>query len=491
MEETQNYMQLMDTNEFNDAIYSGKIKLRPNYISATPGVFDFVTNTTNINASTTSTFNITLPNNQYMLIDDAYLYTEVKTIVTTAATTSNAFLKPNLIASMVQNMTISTKDFTYTTVNYLKGRSLSILSNIFRLRSYSCNQMRLASQRENMTFANVDPNNDIITLNEGVRIGNASVVAANNTTTVLLQIPIACFLPNMDKIKFLGGTITLNMNFNYDASYITSGIPLINTTNTLALTPLPVINGFSFQKIYLQYSAIQSTSGMNITENTQKISALYIQRQIFNTLTVTSLDPTTAKNIGTMTSQPLVVSGKALNVIAIPRIESCIGATGAPIVGPTYNATFGSDRSIAPIIPTDNVNGNNADYILNSLFTINNYKVISSNGTVYPSNNPILQQGSTWSDSYNYQNSFVQVLGFNPSGADSNSALTFNQYKNYFKAVITDLSNDQDESYTNNCTYNISFDLWTIDDIAVPAAGNTYTYTFGGDIFMVSAKYVH
>lgn len=491
MEETQNYMQLMDTNEFNDAIYSGKIKLRPNYISATPGVFDFVSNTTNINSSTTSTFNLTLPNKQYMLIDDAYLYIEVKTITTTAANTTSAFLKPNLIASMVQNMTISTKDFTYTTVNYNKGRSLSILSNIFRLRSYSCNQMRLASQRENMTFANTDPNSDVITLNEGIRIANPNVISTANTTVVLLQIPISCFLPNIDKIKFLGGTITLNMNFNYDPSFITTGIPLVNTTNTSAVVIPPILISFSFQKIYLQYSAIQSTSEMNITENTQKISALYIQRQIFNTLTIANLDPTTAKNIGTMTSQPLVISGKALNVIAIPRIESCIGATGAPTLGPSYSAITGCDKSIATVIPTDNVNGNNSDYILNSLFTINNYKVISSNGTVYPSNNPILQQGSTWSDSYNYQNSFVQVLGFNPSGADSNSALTFNQYRNYFKAVITDLSNDQDESYMNNCTYNISFDLWTIEDIAVPVANNTYNYIFAGDIFMVSAKYVH
>ena len=489
MEET-NYMQLMDTNEFNDAIYSGKIKLRPNYISATPGVFDFV-NGANINSSTTATFNLTLPNKQYMLIDDAYLYIEVKTTTVTTATTSNAFLKPNLIASMVQNMTISTKDFTYTTVNYNKGRSLSILSNIFRLRSYSCNQMRLASQRENMTFANTDPNSDVITLNEGIRIGNSAQVAAANTTTVLLQIPISCFLPNIDKIKFLGGTITLNMNFNYDPSFITTGLP-ITTTTTTAITTLPVLSTFSFQKIYLQYSAIQSTSEMNITENTQKISALYIQRQIFNTLPITNLDVRTSKNIGTMTSQPLVISGKALNVIAIPRIESCIGGTNNPTNGPIYNIAEGSDRSIAPIIPCDNVTGNNADYILNSLFTINNYKVISSNGTVYPSNNPILQQGSTWSDSYNYQGSFLQILGMNPSGADSNSALTFNQYKNYFKAVITDLSNDQDESYMNNCTYNISFDLWTIQDIAPSgAADTTYNYIFGGDIFMVSAKYVH
>jgi hypothetical protein len=82
-------------------------------------------------------------------------------------------------------------------------------------------------------------------------------------------------------------------------------------------------------------------------------------------------------------------------------------------------------------------------------------------------------------------------MGFNPSGADSNSTLTFNQYKNYFKAVITDISNDTDDSYNNNCTYNVSFDLWNIADMSSNPTNAKYTYTFAGDIFMVSAKYVY
>lgn len=491
MESQNDYMQLIDTNEFNDAVYSGKIKLRPNYISCTPGVFAFISGTStaiNYNNSTTATFNLTLANKQYMLIDDAYLYVELETITSSAITTPATFIKPNILASMVQNITISTKDFTYTSTNFNKGRSLSVLSNIFRLRSYSCNQMRLASQRENMTFANINPSLDSIDLNSGICISNALTLNAANTNLVMLQLPLSCLLPNIDKIKFISGTVTINMNFNFDTSFITSGAPVVTTTTTPLAVPLAVCYNFTFKKIFLQYSTIVSTSEIDISNNSQKISALYIQRQLFNPLATDELTLTTSQNIGTMTSQPLVVSGKPLNIISIPQITSCTSTTAS--VGPVYAAP-GTDLTIPAVIPTDNVTGNNADYILNSLFTISNFKVISSNGQVYPSNNPIIQYGSTWSDSYNFQNSFVQTMGFNPSGADSNSTLTFNQYKNYFKAVITDISNDTDDSYNNNCTYNVSFDLWNIADMSSNPTNAKYKYTFAGDIFMVSAKYVY
>ena len=241
------------------------------------------------------------------------------------------------------------------------------------------------------------------------------------------------------------------LNLTYNPKNYTLYI-VVQQFTTVSLTWLPVLK------------TLYKPMPMHESNNSQKISALYIQRQLFNPLTTGELALTAAQNIGTMTSQPLVVSGKPLNIISIPQITSCTSATAA--VGPVYAAP-GTDTSIPTVIPTDNVTGNNADYILNSLFTISNFKVISSNGQVYPSNNPIIQYGSTWSDSYNFQNSFVQTMGFNPSGADSNSTLTFNQYKNYFKAVITDISNDTDDSYNNNCTYNVSFDLWNIADIKI------------------------
>ena len=113
--------------EFNDAVYSGKVKLRPNYISCTPGVFSFISGTAgavSYNNSTTATFNLTLANKQYMLIDDAYLYVELETTTSSALTTPATFIKPNILASMVQNITISTKDFTYTSTNFNKYRWL-------------------------------------------------------------------------------------------------------------------------------------------------------------------------------------------------------------------------------------------------------------------------------------------------------------------------------------------------------------------------------
>lgn len=500
MDNNKNYMMLSDEQEFMDAIFNNDIVITQTYASSNnSGLHTYIKgNNQNFNSSTD--FNISLPKNNYMLMNSAYFKFEIDITTTpnSNATENSTFLIPNFILNLLNTINISSEDFSYTNSNFNNGRSLATLINIIKARSYTPNQMMLVSLLENMTFSVSDSNNNTIDLNKGLCIAkpyNAGEIT-DKKTRYYINVPIDMLLPISDKIKFMSGALQLNLNFAYQTNFITSGEPINDFTTGFTPIPLATVAELTINSIVLHYPAIRSFNDNFVNNNTiQKLSGINVKRHVLNTTTVNANTKSAGKVLATLNSSGSISStGKPLQMIIIPRIASCTKGSVANTIAPNINAEI-PDSSIATLICADNVVGNNQNYILNGLMYVSELIVKSPSGVVYPSNRTQLLSGSSFSDSFNYLNSFIQVQGFDPSGRNSNSCLSFNQYKNYQKALVVDLTNSTTSSVNNNTSFDVSFNINAIDQFQVVTSGDPPTagdvnYVFDGEIYIVSMNVI-
>ena len=489
--DNENLMVLADISDLNDAIFSGKIKKRPAYIPSSQQEISFIKGGS-VNQSQTINFTITTPKDQAILLSEAYFFIEAKFTATTLATSVATYVNPNLITQMLTSLNINTNRFQYTISNYSNNRAINVLSNIFRLRSYTPNQLALVGVQEGLTFAPVSeiisivapnilekfsPTSSIIDINTGYCVANGFLTAVKTfETTYYFQMPLDCLMPILNRVKYLSGTCNISMTLTYDANNIfTTGAP---TTAIRANPPiLSTISEFTFKKCFFQYIAL-TFHEENPIQNIEKLTGLSISRQPLNGQQGVAFNDGSSA-ITTITSPPILVNGKGLSIIVIPRIAAKKG--DAPQINPENVC----DKSILNFFPCDNRNGLNCNFVLNPLFSINNYRCISAGGQIYPSNIQAQLYGSSYSSTYNFQNSFVQVLGNSPDGSSSNSALTINQYKNLFQVLVTDISNETTNNLSNNDSYNITFDLYSTK---LAVANVNTTFDFDGDVFIVSAR---
>ena len=496
--DNKNYMMLSDEQEFMDAIFNNDIVVTQTYASSNNSGLHTYIQGANQNFNSSTDFNISLPKNNYMLMNSAYFKFEIDVKTTTADGSKATFLIPNFILNLLNTINISSEDFSYTNSNFNSGRSLATLINIIKARSYTPNQMMLVSLLENMTFSVSNSNNNTIDLNEGLCIAkdhDPSNVGPRETR-YYINVPIDMLLPISDKIKFMSGSLQLNLNFAYQTNFITGGKPINDfTTGRITNTVKATIDLLKINSITLHYPAIRSFNDNFVSNNTiQRLSGINVKRHVLNTVRIT--DVTTDKKgtvLATMNSSGSISStGKPLQMIIIPRIASCtIGGT-ANSRAPTINAAV-PDSSISTLICSDNVTENNSNFILNGLMYVSELVVKSPSGTVYPSNRTQLLTKSSFSDSFNYLNSFIYVQGFDPSGRNSNSCLSFNQYKNYQKALVVDLTNSTTSSVDNNTSFDVSFNINAIDQFQVLTTGNTagkVDYVFDGEVYIVSMNVI-
>lgn len=472
--DNENLMILADINDLNDAIFNGKIKKRPAYIPSSQQITTFVANGIESQSQTVN-FTISMPKDQAILLSESYFFIEAKFKTTTVQGSIRTFVNPNLIAQMLTSLNLNTNRFQYTVPNYSNQRAINVLSNIFRLRSYTPNQLALVGIQEGLTFAPIDPTSSIIDVNKGYCVADA--YTGNTTksyeTTYYFQIPLDCLIPIVNRVKYISGTTNISITFTYFKDNIfTSGAP--KTTN--AADNLATINDFSFQKCFFQYIAL-TFKEENPIQNIEKLTGLSIARQPLNPISSTPGKIDEKNAYVSMTSPPINVQGKGLSLIVIPRIKSVSGTIPIP--------NLGIDNSILPLFPCDNYQGLNCNFVLNPLFSINNYRAVAASGQIYPANIQPQLFGSSYSSTYNFQNSFVQTIGNAPDGSSSNCALTINQYKNLFQCLVTDISNETTNNLSNNDSYNITFDIYST---GIATGGDDTKYEFDGDIFIVSAR---
>lgn len=491
--DNRNYMILSDEAEFQSAVFNGDIKLSQTYSgSSTNGKFTYVKEDNFSNSKSDIEFNITFPKDKFMLLNDAFLLFDINTTTTTKDTSVETFLIPNIASLMTAALTISTTDFTYNVVNTSDGRAFSVFANINKMRSYTPNQVALVSELENMTFAATNSDNNGVELNSGFCVAKSffSPLIETCTTKYYCNVSLNSLLPVLEKIKMISGIIQISMNFSFDKEYITSGKPINLVSNETNKPVLATVNELSVENIRLVYSTISTMNENFINNNSiERLSAITVKRLNLTPATA-NLTMTNGQYLTTVNSTGSVSStGKPLQMIIVPRIKSCTRSGATTGTAPIKSAA-NPDKTISTLICADNFTGNNKNYILNGLLYINNVAVKSdASGTVYPMNRNIQQKDSSFSDSFNFMNAFVTVLGTNTSGRDSNSALTFNQYKNWFKALVIDLSNETDGSIQrNDCSFEVSFDISSINNIDLN--GGQTDYVFDGDIFMISMTVV-
>jgi len=488
--DNENLMVLADISDLNDAIFSGKIKKRPAYIPSSQQEISFI-NGTSVNQSQTINFTITTPKDQAILLSEAYFFIEAKFTATTLANSVATYVNPNLITQMLTSLNINTNRFQYTISNYSNNRAINVLSNIFRLRSYTPNQLALVGVQEGLTFAPISeitnipitgaaeilsPTSSIIDINTGYCVAQEYLTVVKPfETTYYFQMPLDCLMPILNRVKYLSGTCNISMTLTYDANNIfTSGRPIVAINPA---TVLATISEFTFKKCFFQYVAL-TFHEENPIQNIEKLTGLSVSRQPLNGQQNVKFNNGSSA-LTTITSPPILVNGKGLSIIVIPRIAAQTGPV--PIID---RATI-CDKSVLPNFPRDNRNGLNCNFVLNPLFSINNYKCVSAGGQIYPANIQPQLYGSSYSSTYNFQNSFVQVLGNSPDGSSSNSALTLNQYKNLFQVLVTDISNETTNNLSNSDSYNITFDIYSTK---LAPANDSSTYDFDGDVFIVSAR---
>jgi hypothetical protein len=486
------YLILSDEAAFNEALFNGDIQQIQTFNPSTNGKHSFIENSIE-NVSFNSDFYMSMPQNNYMLLSDAYLTFELDTTTTTLANSASVetFITPNFPAMLINTMSINCDNFSYTITNDNIGRSLAILANVQRMRSFTPNQMALASELQSMTFAATDPSTSTIDLNKGLCIAKAGQVAVTTyTTRYYITLHIDALLPNIEKIKLMTGNINLSFNFLFDKSFITDGKPT-NTINTALLPQLATVTNLTLNKLLLQHSTIKSFNDKFITNNSiEKLTGISINKFSLLPTSATLL----ANDSGLYISKslckvnaigPILAKGKPLSIIIAPRIKSCkIKNTALSNNGPEFT-TLVCDKTINnDLIACDNVTRYNKNLILNPLFYVNNLKVVGPSGTIYPNPRQVITEKSTFSSYYNYINSFVTCLGSNISGQDSYSCLTFNQYKNFFNALVIDVSNETTSSLNNSATFQVDFDINSIGGLSI--AGD-YDYEFDGDVFIACA----
>jgi len=503
--DNKNYMMLSDEQEFMDAIFNNDIVVTQTYASSNNSGLHTYIQGANQNFNSSTDFNISLPKNNYMLMNSAYFKFEIDIAATPQAGTPGSvdtFLIPNFILNLLNTINISSEDFSYTNSNFNNGRSLATLINIIKARSYTPNQMMLVSLLENMTFSVSDSSNNTIDLNKGLCISkkyDPNNVVGPMETRYYINVPLDMLLPVSDKIKFMSGALQLNLNFAYQTNFVTSGEPINDfTTGRITNTIKATINTLKINSITLHYPAIRSFNDNFVSNNTiQRLSGINVKRHVLNTVRITDISTVSGagKVLATMNSSGSISStGKPLQMIIIPRIASCtIGGT-ANSRAPTVNVGV-PDSSISTLICSDNVTENNSNFILNGLMYVSELVVKSPSGTVYPSNRTQLLTKSSFSDSFNYLNSFIYVQGFDPSGRNSNSCLSFNQYKNYQKALVVDLTNSTTSSVDNNTSFDVSFNINAIDQFQVltsdnPPGPGDVDYTFDGEVYIVSMNVI-
>jgi hypothetical protein len=477
-----NGMILTHLENINEALFAGKIKKRNNHINPSPGIINFVFGTSVV-TSTTSNFQLQLQKGQFLMLDGAYLQIQTKVTAATQTGSVATYLIPNFITFMMQNISLNADNFSFSAQNYNSNKSLSMVASVFRLRSYTPNQLALVALRENLLFASTDPSSSAITLNPGFKVANAFATATLTTSKYYnFQLPINCLLPIINKVKLVSGTITMTIGWSYLNNIYSNGAFKHGITGS-ANPVLATITEFIFNQINFVYDVIDTYSSDSI-DNIERITSIQMIRYPLtpvNPLTVPAstgaITQTTA--ITSMNSASMPVRGKPLSLIILPYIETQTGGVlefaNLLDIGIPANA----------LIQSDNFSQANINTILSPCLTVNNLRVISGTGVTYPSNNPLILNLDSTGDSYNYQNSFVQVYGNNPSGETSNSALTFNQYKNYFKPMVIDVSNEGFDTYSGGSSFTVTFDIGLADNVF----NNNVTTSLGfsGDVYVISA----
>lgn len=479
MNENNELMSLHNVENIAEAIFNGEIIKTTNFVPASVPNNNFIANN-----NSTHQFIISMPAQTAMVLSESYLFVELKVTAipsTTAPTaTIETYIRPNIITSMLTNLTINTPKFSYSAINYSNGAALNVLSNILRLRSYTPNQMALISDRENMTWSGNEALNFYEDLNRGFCIFNANI-ATKTTKIYNVQLPVDVLLPIVNKVKLITGNINLLYQFDYKANMVTNG------TYHRTVTPTPnlaIVTGFEFTKIYLFYTSLRFKTELPSLD-VQYLSSLDIQRQQLNLNTANFAAGNDLTSVTSMVSPPITISGgKALTIIVIPQIDSITSVAG--VNGLTFNANE-CDRSILRTFPIDNRQGMNSNFILNPLFSISNFRCVSSSGMIFPSNQIPQLRDYIDSSSWNFQNAFVQTLSNAPDGSGSNSCLPFTVYKNLFQALVIDVSNDSTASINQSSTFNISFDIVLNQNVQ---SDNAYTYTFSGNVFSIAQKQI-
>lgn len=499
----KNYLLLSDQSEFQEAIFNGDIVITQTYASSNnSGIHDFIKNTNTKNSSFSTDFNLGFPLNNYMMLNNAYLKFELSVTTSSIANTGTVetYFIPNFITYLINSIVINTSDFSYSNLNNNSGRSLATLLNINRMRSYSPNQIMLMSLLQDTTFSSSSSTNNTIDLNRGLKISklypSSGGVLKDYQTTYYIDLPLELLLPVSDKIKFISGAVQINLNFAYYDNMITNGKPINSFTGTALVDKLASITDLSTKTITLHYPAIRSFNDNFVNNNSiQKLSGISIQRYVMGTVLSSAISNINkGKLIATMNSSGAIPSnGKALQMIIIPRIVSC-KPNGSNVANIPMGNPNGCDDSIAANICADNTTGQNQNYILNGLMYISDVVVKSDSGVVYPSNRSQMLTASSFSDSFNFLNSFVQIQGMNPSGQDSNSCLTFNQYKNYFKAIVVDLTNATSNNVkNNNMNFTVNYNINAINDFYINDTDGTASavdYVFDSEIYIISMNII-
>jgi hypothetical protein len=411
---------------------------------------------------------ITLQDNQAWLLSDSYLVVEYEVQVpnqAAAGSTQKVVTYPNLFLNMITGANVSVGPCSYQLPTGQQALTVPFIYNLNKILNTNQDQSNMLSIANDGFFVSTSTNNYLSpvaapTAIESSLMGNSyfkyntgreylcpprgGAGTLPETYTDYLYIPLKQLFSMISNQELITGTLIFQMSLNYNVNQLFQVYPAVANQNLEAVLPI----GFSINRINFHYTLCTMPTISRFAM--RDIVAANVKYVLSNEVRYVSAGNEAVGTISLNISDVIlqVAPNKVIGVCFIPIISSVVG-----------NPSFAKFNSLnLPLGPPDqNVVITQSNYkSAPGVLTCYDYK-IQIGANYYPTNIITNYKNGPLASYYGYMKSVVESFSYKTDGSDTDCALPYELWRDYFQFYWTKLDLATKDAPMTQATVNANF----------------------------------
>lgn len=406
---------------------------------------------------------ITLQDNQAWLLSDSYLVVEYEVVVPNQAaggTTQKVVTYPNLFLNMITGANVSVGPCSYQLPTGQQALTVPFIYNLNKILNTNQDQSNMLSIANDGFFVSTSTNNYLSPVAAPTAIGSSVSgnsyfkyntgreylcpprLVANDAPEIYtdyLYIPLKQLFSMISNQELITGTLIFQMSLNYNATQLFQVYAATANQNLQAVLP----TGFSINRINFHYTLCTMPTISRFAM--RDIVAANVKYVLSNE----STDFTVAAD-----SNPGTLNCEISDVILQVAPNKVIGVCFIPIItyagGPAAPPQLAGFSGGSVILSTSNYKS------APGVITCYDYK-IQIGANYYPTNIITNYKKGPLANYYGYMKSVVESFSYKTDGSDTDCALPYELWRDYFQFYWTKLDLATKEAPMTQCTINAKF----------------------------------